>query len=212
MNPLWESCAESFTENPHAGAEAGIDTNPAWDHADFMLRAFVFLVLSIAMVSAEEPAGGQKLPDEAARIKQEYQQDVERAVRPMRERYLSNLKRLLDDATRNGKLNEALAIKAEIDNASAGTADATDSIEEFEKRFTAVKWTWNNAWGVTFNSNGTADRGLTWKSVKPYTIEYKYPDGNHGTIVFERNLSKAVINEINTSGKKNPLTLYRAKN
>jgi hypothetical protein len=47
--------------------------------------------------------------------------------------------------------------------------------------------------------------------VRPDVIEYKYSDGNHGTIVFEHNMSRAAINEVSPSGKKNPMTLYRAK-
>jgi hypothetical protein len=175
-----------------------------------MSRFIVFLAAFASVCSAQQPSpDAPKLPDEASRLKQTYQQDLERAAQPIRERYLFNLKRLLDNATRDGKLNDALAIKTELDAAAA--SDGIDSVQEFERKFTALKWAWNGAFGMNFKPDGTADRGLTWKSVKPFTIEYKYPDGNHGTIVFERNLSRAAIYETTPSGKKGTLALIRAK-
>jgi hypothetical protein len=56
---------------------------------------------------------------------------------------------------------------------------------------------------VSFEADGsTPGRSFTWKTVKPYTIEYNYPDGNHGTIVFERPLNRGAINEIATNWDK----------
>jgi hypothetical protein len=164
--------------------------------------------LTPAVCSAQEPGAAPKLPDEAARLKQTYEQEKERAIQLLRERYLTDLKRSLDAATRGGKLAEALAIKGEIDDVSA---DSPDTTAGFERRMEGIKWKWNNGREITFSPDKTGGGDMTWKTLAPYTIEYQYPNGNHGTIVFERSLSRAAINEILPNGKKATLPLTRAK-
>lgn len=87
-----------------------------------------------------------------------------------------------------------------------------DAVSHFERQLIGVKWAWNGTFAFEVQPDGkNSGRGLTWKTVRPYTIGFNFPDGNHGTIVFERNLGRAEINEITNSGKKNPMTLFRAK-
>jgi len=175
--------------------------------------ALLFQAWAAIALSAPPAANDSaKLPEEANRLKQNFRQAAERAVQPLRERYIADLKRLLDQTTRAGKLEDALAIKNEIEAVSAGTGAAADTVAEFERQLMGVKWTWNGAFTFEFQPDGkSSGRGLTWKTVRPYTIEYKFPDSNHGTIVFERNISRAAIDEITSSGKKNPMTLFRVK-
>ena len=162
---------------------------------------------------APAPAVPVKLPDEAARLQRAYQMAVKQAIEPLRQRYLTDLKRVLDQTSRAGKLEDALAIKTEVDAASAGTASATDTPGEFERRLIGTTWMWSNAFKFTFAAEGktSGERKFTWKTVKPFTIEYQFGDGYHGSIVFERGLTRAAINEITPDGKKKTLNMPRAK-
>ena len=91
------------------------------------------------------------------------------------------------------------------------------SAAEFEHRLIGTKWTWDSNFPLTFQADGTTtgpnpDWRLKWKSVKPYTIEYSFPNGNHGTIEFERGMTRAAIMEIKESGEKHPtMMLIREK-
>lgn len=111
--------------------------------------------------------------------------------------------------------NLELAVAIDQELKTIGTPKAADispsgSATKFEQRLIGTKWAWNGTFHVEFQAEGkSAGKGLTWKTVKPYTIGYSFPDGNHGTILFERALDKAAINEITSSGTKNPMTLYR---
>lgn len=162
---------------------------------------------------APAPAVPAKLPDDGARLQRAYQMATRQAIEPLRQRYLTDLKRLLDQTSRAGKLEEALAIKAEVDAASTGTASATDTPGEFERRLIGTTWMWSGAFRFSFAAEGktSGDRKFTWKTVKPFTIEYQFGDGYHGTIVFERGLTRAAINEITPDGKKKTLNMPRAK-
>lgn len=167
---------------------------------------------------APAPAEPLKLPEEAGRLQRTYlqrtyQQAMKQAVEPLRERYLADLKRMLDQTARAGKLEEATAIKAEVDAASAGTASATDTVGEFERRLVGTTWLWNNSFKFKFEAEGrtSGERKLTWKTIKPFTIEHQFANGYHGTIVFERGLARATIYDIAPDGKKQTLPLPRAK-
>jgi hypothetical protein len=151
-----------------------------------------------------------KLPESASRLRKLYQADAARAVASLQERYIASLKSLMDQATRDAKLDAALVIKKELDAAALGLPYLKG---EFERKLYGVTWTWNGAWHFSFQEDGS-NPGIgfnQWKIVKPYTIEYSFGDGNHGTIIFERSMQRAAINEINPEGKKNPMTLYRIK-
>ena len=159
------------------------------------------------------PAVPGKLPDEAARLQRAWQMAAKQAIEPLRQRYLTDLKRVLDATSRAGKLEEALAIKAEVDAASAGTASATDTVGEFERRLVGTTWLWNDSFKFKFEAEGrsSGDRNFIWKTTKPFTLEYQFGDGYHGEIVFERGLTRGKINDITPAGKKQTLPLTRAK-
>jgi len=155
-----------------------------------------------------EPAPG-KLPEEANRLRQNFWEAAEHAVQPVRERYVADLKRLLEQYTRAGRLDDALAVKAELE---ASAHEGVESAADFERRLVGIKWMWNGGFEVEFRADGTGTAfGLKWKTVRPYTVTYTFSNGNHGTVVFERNLSRAAAEEVNNGGKKYSLTLTRAK-
>jgi hypothetical protein len=169
------------------------------------------LLACIATPMAREPEGSEaKLPSDALRLKQTYQQATERAVQPLRERYASDLKRLLDSYTRSGKLAEAVAIKSEL--GSVAKLPVTESAAGFERRLIGTKWSWADAFSFEFTPGGKATRGgFTWKCVKPLVVEYVYPNGTIGTITFEADLSGAAISETQKGGKVIDLRLARLK-
>jgi hypothetical protein len=177
-----------------------------------MLRIILLLALSVAVSSAQEAnPSGAKLPEEPARIKRTYEQEKQRVLQPLLERYVADMKRCLDDATRAGKLADALAIKAEID---ATSAETLETIAAFNRKIIGIVWKWNGLRDFNFKPDGTADRGtgMTWKSVAPYLIQYRETNGYHGTINFEHDLSRATINEIMPDGKLKTLKLEPANN
>ena len=180
-----------------------------------MSRFITLLAAAFSIASAIQHASADsgKLPDEAAQLKRAYQQAAERAVGPIRERYAADLKRLLEQATRSGKLDQALAIKNELDTVSAGRSAAAGTVAEFEQRLFGINWLWKGEGSkFSFAPDGRAPGAdFTWKTVEPYTIEYRFPNGNYGTIIFERGLTRAAIKEIHPDGKKFNLVLSRAK-
>jgi hypothetical protein len=80
------------------------------------MKHFLPLLLNICLFqqltySEEIP----KLPDDGRRLQQAYLQAVEKAAKPIRDRYVLDLGRLVETYTRAGKLEEALALKTEIE-------------------------------------------------------------------------------------------------
>ena len=88
----------------------------------------------------------------------------------------------------------------------------TDAQADFERRLVGTKWNWSG-FHFTFEAGGqtSGDRHFTWKTVKPNTIAYEFKDGYHGTIVFERGLTKAKIDETKPDGGKAAPLLTRDK-
>jgi hypothetical protein len=175
---------------------------------NLLLLHIIHLACVANGIGREKEAAETKLPGDALRLKQTYQQATERALQPLRERYASDLKRLLDSYTRSGKLAEAVAIKSELDRIA--TAPASESVAGFERRLLGTKWNWADAFSFEFTPGGKATRGgFTWKAVKPLVVEYAYPNGPIGTITFESDLSGGVISETQKDGKKIQMSLTR---
>ncbi len=164
------------------------------------------------------PEAAPALPGEAARLKQAYDSDVNRAIQPLRQRYLADLKGLLDRATRAGQTDDAIAIKIEFDAVTAEGQAAANPIHFFEKRLIETQWNWtNNDVEITFARNGTILTpageawAFAWKTVAPYAIKYRFSNGNNGTITFNAALTEARIDETLNTGKKQQLKLVRIK-
>jgi len=152
------------------------------------------------------------LPAEAAQLKRTFEQASERALQPLRTRYIADLKRLLDQETRSGRLEQAAAIKEELEAVPGGAIPSVDGIAEFEKKFVGLKWVWNGSYNMSFEWGGkTEGRQFSWKSVAPYRIEYRFPEGNFGTIAFDRNLTRGTIKETTPDNKTRTLKIERMK-
>ena len=90
-----------------------------------------------------------KAPPELNALKQRYQKDVESATKPIRERYLTDLKSLLRSTTQKGDFAGAIAVQNELSELSPKSEIA---------RTLAGKWRFIWAGGtqdVTFRENGT---------------------------------------------------------
>jgi hypothetical protein len=111
-----------------------------------------------------------KLPDECKELKKFYRQAVDRDAEPLREKYISELNRLLEQSSRAGKLEDAIAIKAELD------AAATLRFPASATNFKNSRWQWLNLgepnsgkeW-IEFHDDGIAKASwlapLKWKIV-----------------------------------------------
>jgi hypothetical protein len=149
----------------------------------------------MSMVPEEKKSGA--LPTDARQLRQFYQQAVDRNAAPLDEKYVAELTRLMEQFTRAEKLEEALAIKNEINTG-------------FEEKLVVVKWIWNRSLPFQFKKNGTANfGGFKWKTIQPYAVEYTW-EGNSGTITFDPGFEQGTIDEIKGNGKKEVMFLTLA--
>ena len=135
-------------------------------------------------------------------------------MKPIQLRYISDLKRLMAQATVAGKLEQALAVKAELDAVS--NAPTANTNADFEDRLIGSKWQWKDSFQFTFPRRGEATTSsgekCTWKTLQAYTIEYRFQkNGNHGTIVFDRELTQGTIHETAEHGIQRSMPLIRLK-
>ena len=167
-------------------------------------------------------------------VKPELPSDLPKGLHSVRKAYLDDLARVVADfaqrqqriaaddirvlsslQTRAGS-NAALAKQIMEEKERVLQSATAGSAAEFEHRLIGTKWNWNDNFPVTFEADGTSSganpyQRIKWKSVKPFTLEYSFSNGNHGTIEFERGMTRAAIVEINESGEKHPMTLVRVK-
>jgi hypothetical protein len=165
--------------------------------SQFALLAFFACASTFTLAS--EPSS-----PEAAKLKQAYERAVEEATAPLRERYVAELKQLLERT-----MDEALALRAEI-------ASVPSSATELGNRLIGTNWNWNNEYPfvLQFQAGGKgsgSDGTIKWKVVNPLQLEYTFRNGNHGTIDFEHDLTKAAVSETYPNGQKVVFPLLRIK-
>ncbi len=83
-----------------------------WLHTPLLFLCGILPVSSAA--AADAP-----LPPEARKLEKDYLASLELAQGPIRERYLTELRKIHDQLVKAGKLEESLAVKAEIGAAMA---------------------------------------------------------------------------------------------
>ena len=153
------------------------------------------LLLTSALVEAQAPAPPE--PKELEALRTRYQTDTQAAVNPIQLRYIADLKRLMAQATTAGKLEQALAVKAELDAVS--NAKIANTNAEFKDLLIGSIWNWNDSFKFNITKRGEAATSFgqkcTWKSLQPYTIEYRFQNGIYGTIVFDRALTNGTSHE-----------------
>ena len=153
------------------------------------------LLLTSALVEAQAPAPPE--PKELEALRTRYQTDTQAAVNPIQLRYIADLKRLMAQATTAGKLEQALAVKAELDAVS--NAKIANTNAEFKDLLIGSIWNWNDSFKFNITKRGEAATSFgqkcSWKSLQPYTIEYRFQNGIYGTIVFDRALTNGTSHE-----------------
>ncbi|RYD85695.1 MAG: hypothetical protein EOP84_01585 [Verrucomicrobiaceae bacterium] len=117
-------------------------------------------------------AAETQLPVEARKLESDYLSSLEIAQGPIRERYLTELRKIYDQLVKAGKLEESLAIKAEIgitmaqpllgrwnDTVGVGIIDLLPGGEVANTNGSAGRWTvdgdllritWDNGWKHEF--------------------------------------------------------------
>lgn len=162
--------------------------------------------------SRADPTNTDHFPAEAAQLKTAYEQAVEQAIKPIRDRYIADLKQLLDQETNEGNKAQADAIRVELDTLPGGSDVSGDTIPEFESRLVGVPWKWHGDHYVSFEFGGKSGGDeLTWKSVAPYVVEYKTRDGVTGTVTFDRGLNTGTIKETTPDGVERTSKMVRNK-
>jgi hypothetical protein len=164
------------------------------------------LVLSMSGFCLGQDA--EKLPEDAAQLRSTYQELVERAAKPIRDRYVADLKRLLEQYTRAGKLDQALAIRHEIESMESRTpVDPGETVEQFQHKLEGTTWLWNDdpKGKFIFLSDGQTKgwSKFKWTVTKPYVVE-----SDKGTIEFDHGLLKGTAHEV---GGKGVIPLKRVK-
>lgn len=114
------------------------------------------------------------LPDDAARLKQAHAEACEKALKPINERYLSELNKLLAAHTKAGNLESALAIKEEITrltqtnipapDPSQSVADSTGQSKKIYREL--ADSTWTTDW-YSMTVTLTADGSVSFSSPRP---------------------------------------------
>lgn len=134
----------------------------AYTYVRFMKRARTFLLISITLTtSCRFAASGSdaKLPDDALRLKSAYQEASERAIQPLREHYIYELKRLLEQATRVGKLDDAVAIQHELTSLAPGGAFSPTNASALAQALENSSWNFTTDTGqprkLTFKPGGS---------------------------------------------------------
>ena len=161
-------------------------------------RAFAFAILVAVSVStfAEPPT---QMPDAAKKLEQAYKQSVEAAIKPIRSRYLADLRKLQEQSMKSGKLNDAVALKQAIDTLAVGHLlgewNSTGGRIDIRADHTAI---WNNGGNTaTWEIRGN-DIILQWKNPK---VVYTYSISDTGDTINGKH--------IDADGKSKSITATR---
>lgn len=179
------------------------------------ITALIFLALLAAVSLGAPPdpsAPPPALPDAALRLKQAYQQNVERSLRPLRDRYFAELRRAIDAATRAGHLDVALAISTELDATPGAAAAAAAALTDLETKLVGSTWMAPDRSQFTLLADGKADgRTFTWKVASPSAVELDSHDGSRGSIVFDPGLTTGRATQTEATGQSRSLILTRVR-
>jgi hypothetical protein len=146
-----------------------------------MCRATSLLGLLLIVTEAPRASAAES---EVARLKQNYEAAVERAVAPIKATYEKELRKVLERETKAGNLAAANETNAELEKltgkaAQAAPADGKSQIEKPKERY-FVKRTWATQGGTqfTFLEDGAGYRQfkddkkpLTWKITEAGLVE-----------------------------------------
>lgn len=155
----------------------------------------VLAVVGLLFVSVMVFAGEEtKEPKALTELRQQYQKELVAAVKPVKEKYLKDLKGIQDGLTKMGMLEEALAVKAEVKALEEELA--SDKPVTTKSKYDPLgRWTWNTTTveitptEVIHNADHFKWKKLNEKTFKVYwgaAGEHTFtlaPDGNTVNIV-----------------------------
>ena len=103
----------------------------------------VVVLLGLAVVSVigeEEAKEPVKEPLKLVQLRQQYQKDLAAVVTPLKQKYLKSLQDLQVEVTKAGKLEDALAVKAEV----TALEEDLKSDKPVKFKYNPIgKWMWN---------------------------------------------------------------------
>ena len=143
-----------------------------------------FLSVTLLLAALVLPSTGQeaKVPDSLATLKTQYEKALERTTKPLRDQYRAELRKLLDQYTRAGRLDEANAVERELKALDQKPAEAGKEKSGPEDIRLAGQWEYKQD-GVTYRRellpDGTAriwKEGRIWLNDegKPYWAGHRW--------------------------------------
>ncbi len=176
------------------------------------LPAFAIL-LSLVGLAAPLPAADT--PPEIVAARKRYDAATALAMKPVRDRYLQELQQLKDRALSLKNLELATALDAEIKAVTpVGAITPSDTAADWENRLIGTSWLWNKDKTITFQANGSVTPrfgAMKWKFTEPGNMEYHFENGDHGTITFERALTRGTIHAVGRAGRKTTEPITRVQ-
>jgi hypothetical protein len=124
---------------------------------NIQIRTIFLTILCLCGITTAQEA----MPEDAARLKKSWQDARARAVEPLDEKYRQELDKLLQAHTKAGRLDAALAIRAELASMQTANATAKDvsvssgdqkmSASDVAEQFVGKKWAtemWAGKWQI----------------------------------------------------------------
>ena len=146
-------------------------------------------------------AWAQEEPAELKKLRQQYQSALEIATKPLRDRYVAELKKVMEKAILQKNLPVALAAEAEMKAAtSCVKVVATGSLR---RRLTGTTWVWFKEHNLTLlpggkaRNNFTGEETFTWKvdSESKRIIQDTDQGGNPYIMTLDEDLETGEIDE-----------------
>jgi hypothetical protein len=131
--------------------------NPYFENAMKAVAVLTMLAVSFSLAAAQIP------PKEIGLLKAQWQEARNKVTRPLDEKYKAELEKLLTQKTKDGLLEEALAVKEELE--ALGDPQANEDAREVESRIVGTIWERDSGSHVmSFMEDGKFSSEDRWKS------------------------------------------------
>lgn len=184
---------------------ASISTNlqmPKANKTNAIMRTITTILL---LLTAACPAQ-DVLPDAAGRLKDSYNRAIRAANKPIMEQYIAELRRLKTEATKAGRLSDAVAIDKEI--SSFAEAEKKSLVEAYAGTWVSAKHQF------TLKEDGSAQSSYgpsgQW-SMNDKSLLIKWSNGFSHEYRISQDKDKLDGNELNPNGSKGERLRYTRK-
>ena len=181
---------------------------------NYTLSSIVALLLPASGLAEES----KPLPDAAKKQQQAYLQQIQKAIKPIRERYLADLGKLQEQSTKAGKLDDAIALRKEIESVRkeielVSTEIGRASAQSFIGQWTSSTAATSNGGTITIRGDGTAGHSpsgatATW-DIQDKNVVFKWNVGCTTVYPISDSGDKMHGKETNAQGKSYAVTLTR---